>query len=140
MVKTALALRQDFVNCSHVIIADRDYSEVTRSYLLGAYYSWFKTFLFGGSNDVPITWHISFDCDDFARLFCALLQLAHYKNAGSNTEGVAVGEVHYIRESGSGHAIVCAYTDVGRIFIEPQTGQQIYLSNEEVASIFFVRF
>jgi hypothetical protein len=129
-----------FPGCPHIVTADRDYAEVKKSYLLGAYYSWFKNFLYGGGNDPTIVWDATFDCDDFARLFCALLQLAHFRNKRTNEEGVAVGEIHYMQDTGGGHAIVCAFTDEGRIFIEPQTGLEMKLSNNEIASIFLARF
>ncbi len=107
---------------------------------MGAYYSYFKNFLFGNKTESSIVWAPKFDCDDFARLFCALIMLAHFQSQGSAAEGVAVGEIHFIQRTGGGHAIVCAFTDQGRKFIEPQTGTILNLTDEEIASIFFARF
>lgn len=137
---TAVDIRLQFPQCGNIVTADRDYAEVKLSYLLGKYYSYFKTFLFGNRDESPIVWSPKFDCDDFARLFCALLMLAHFQSMGSAEEGVAVGEIHYVQTGGGGHAIVCAFTDQGRKFIEPQTGAILNLTNEEIASIFFARF
>jgi hypothetical protein len=136
----AAEIRASFPFCPHVITADRDYAEVKLSYLTGSFYSYFKNFLFGNSSESPIVWAPKFDCDDFARLFCALLMLGHFQSQGSAAEGVAVGEIHFIQRTGSGHAIVCAFTEQGRKFIEPQTGAILQLTDEEIASIFFVRF
>ena len=139
---TNLQIRLDWAHVVNFVSADRDYAEVKRSYLLGSYYTYFKTFLFGNRNESPVVWSPKFDCDDFARLFCALIMLAHFQGQGSAAEGVAVGEIHYFQKADptKGHAIVCAYTDAGRIFIEPQTGEELKLTNEEIRTVFFARF
>jgi hypothetical protein len=121
------------------IVADRTYAPVKKKYLLENFYDWYRKFMF--SQDV-IKWDSRFDCDDFAALYRSLIQLAHFQAKGNNDEGVAVGEVFFWQEGNpdKGHAINCGMTEEGLIFFEPQTGKQLHLSNEELASIFFVRF
>jgi hypothetical protein len=124
---------------TNIFCADRNYAEVKKDYLLKNFYNWYKGFLF---NQDVVRWDTRFDCDDFARSYSTLIQLAHFQAKGNNDEGVAVGEIffHINGDPTKGHAINCAFTEEGLIFIEPQNGTQLHLSNEEVNSIFFARF
>ena len=74
-----------------------------------------------------------YDCDDYARLYCAMAQMTSKGN-------IAIGEFWYMpSNSSSTHAVVVVCTSAGLHFIEPQTGCEIYLSKEEMNTCSFLR-
>ncbi len=104
-----------------------------------------------------------FDCDDFSRQFAFWTQLFYTKTViNKEMEAIAVSEIHYMKKSRVGaiklslplevdipipfyvyekHAINCiVLDDLSVIFVEPQSGQQEILSDEEIKSIYFCRF
>lgn len=116
--------------------ADQSYAEVNAD-ALPAYYDWFRSKLF----DLGVTrWNAKHDCDDFANLYADLLQLRFYLaqwEAGPipDAEALAVARYWYRPNAGlGGHAINAIATQRGLVFVEPQTGEVLKLSPNEVAS------
>ena len=84
----------------------------------------------------------SYDCDDFV---LAAHERASYLNRNDGKGGVAIGEFYYVRDIDSrGHAVNCAIYLSNNIpavlFIEPQTGDVIKLSVNEIESCVHWRF
>lgn len=128
---------------SRAVLADTDYACPTLRWLQGPFWDSFQADRWAKGLRV---WERKNDCDNFARAYAQHAQDCHAlsrrtQDADSSTEGLAVGEIFYTQEkSGGGHAIVCAFTDAGRLFIEPQNGLTLALTEREIDSIFFVRF
>lgn len=78
------------------------------------------------------------DCDDYSRGLCNAAQLTH--RDPTKGQAYAVGDFHYVTRDNKKHAIVIALTAEGWIFIEPQTAEEVYLTDQEVKSCFFLRF
>jgi hypothetical protein len=81
-----------------------------------------------------VQWSKKFDCEDFARTFKVLAQACHLKSRGQE-DGIAIGEIDYTQESGEYHCINVAFTDVGVVFMEPQSGKELKLTENEKNSI-----
>jgi hypothetical protein len=126
---------QSYFVC-RVWLPDASYTRPTLRWLQGAFWDAFREDRF---NKVG-RYSRKNDCDNFARAYAQLAQDCHAMSTGRDAEGLAVGEVFYITRKGEGHAIVCAFTDQGRKFIEPQTGRVIDLTENELLSCTFVRF
>lgn len=123
-------------NCPKTTFSDENFNIVQSSWLFDKFYHWFV----GELNRYGIqAWNKKFDCDDFASFFRILCQICHLKSNGT-TDGLAIGEVHYEQDNASFHAINVALTEKGPIFVEPQTGQQLFLTKNEEKSIYRVRF
>lgn len=109
------------------------------------------------------TYNTKFDCDDFSRQFAFWSQLFFARVViNKQMEAIAVAEVHYLKRTSvinikikipleieipipiftyEKHAInAIVLDDTSVIFIEPQTGKQEILSEEEIKSIYFCRF
>ncbi len=75
-----------------------------------------------------------FDCDNFSSQAYVLASDLSYGNKSQ----LAIGEIHYIKDSGIGHAInfiiVKGNRDYEILFLEPQNGQIIKLSEKEILS------
>jgi hypothetical protein len=88
------------------------------------------------------------DCDDFAELACFYARFLHRRtwNPGEERAAIAFGEFDYCREGlvQNGHAINCAIVfENGAprlVFMEPQSGKEVDLSQEEICSCFGVLF
>lgn len=84
------------------------------------------------------------DCDDFAE--CAVF-FAHYLHRHTPNRpaecALAFGEFWYQPSPATSHAInvvVCRVDDVLRlVFYEPQTAQQVHLTQKEISSCWYVR-
>jgi len=76
------------------------------------------------------------DCDDFS-LFCmSFARLWHRK---SQTNGsLPVGVMVYTKRGGERHMSIVAYADFNLVYIEPQNGEFLNLSREEISSCDFV--
>lgn len=112
---------------------DMTYAEVNSSALDG-YYDWFKSKLF----DLGVTnWDERQDCDDFANLYADFLQLKFYLaqwQPGTMPDAEALAVARYWYRPGAtsnGHAINAVATEKGILFIEPQTGKRLQLSDNE---------
>ena len=118
------------------IFADSTYACPKLQWLTGPFWTWFqKTRSDLGLNN----WTRNNDCDNWARAYAQSASDCHALTSDV-TEGLAVGEFYYVQATGGGHAIVCAFTDMGRVFIEPQTGKQLQLTPKEIETCSFVRF
>jgi len=118
-----------------LIYGDNDYAEVNSQWL-PHWYGLYRQRLF----DLGIVkWSVNFDCNRFADLYVSMAQACN-SAATFHAEAkpsLAIGTVWYRREdTGSLHAIVQAFTERGRIFVDPQTGKVVSLSSSEVGSIF----
>lgn len=120
-----------------IFITDADYARPTTNFLTGKFYNFYKNWLSEHNID---TWQAKWDCDNFSSTYYTFTQICH-ANAGRNEQGISVGEFFYkIGGNGTGHAINIAVTEKGVIFIEPQTGKEVGLSEEEMLSCPLVRF
>ena len=119
-------------------LADTDYYKVDKDWLLGPWYNYYKKLLSGLNIK---GWSEDFDCDNFADLYMATVQVCHKVN-NVDKGGLAVGVVWYVQDSGGGHAINVAVINAMSelLFIEPQSGEVLCLTNTEFRSIYFVRF
>lgn len=111
---------------------DTAYAQVNSATLPG-YYSDFRQALF----DEGVTkWDQRYDCNHFASYYVARAQAKFYLanfHSRSPAQTLALGVFWYNQGGiyGRGHAIVAAFTERGLIFIEPQTGQELHLSQAE---------
>lgn len=121
---------------AEIFISDADYAKPTAAWITGDFYNYYLNWL---EENGLSKWKETFDCDSFSSLFYAFAQACH-GNAGRKEQGIAVGEMFYKVDGGSGHAINIAITEKGIIFIEPQNGQRVMLSVSEMTSCWFVRF
>jgi len=126
-----------------VWFADASYARPTLAWLQGAFWNEFQRDRWAKGLK---TWTRKNDCDGFARAYAQLAQDCHAASQETGDgrqvtdEALAVGEIFYTQRTGGRHAIVCAFTDKGRTFIEPQNGQVIELTEGEVMSCTFARF
>jgi hypothetical protein len=122
-------------------IGDSNYA-VVNSQSLQSFYDNLSSIL---SEQGLVKWDSRFDCNHFSSLYIALAQskwaVAAW-NSNTPAQSLALAEIWYNRGGvkNNGHAIVLAVTENGPIYIEPQTGQQIILSEVEVNSIYFCRW
>lgn len=124
-----------------VVTADEQYAEVNSAWLK-AFYGDFRTVLF---REGVHEWSQRFDCDDFASFFVSLANIRFFSAAwGSSSpeQSLALGECWYFRDGvrNGSHAVVTALTERGLIHIEPQTGQELTLTDAELKSRFFLKF
>jgi len=122
---------------SNVHGCDRTYAPVDKHWLLYPYYKYYRKVLDGlGINN----WAENFDCDDWARLYRDLSMACHHA-ANGTTEGIAVGTFSYKKDGVYPHMINTAIVDDNKvIFIEPQTGLELILSQREKESCWAVYF
>ena len=139
-------LRVLFSRVPTVIVADRNYNLPTMTWLRGPFAKAFRAFMseYGTSK-----WRTTFDCDDFARAYQLLAQMCHTQTGIAEermqAEGIAIGRVYYMMDSGGGHAINVVVTadnqGINTIkYMEPQTCKALYLSDRELSSRWFVEF
>jgi hypothetical protein len=121
------------------LTADATYAKPTLRWLRDVLWPYFKDDRHAKG---LLTWTRRNDCDNFARAYAQAAADCHGANSGDASEGLAVGEFWYVgKEHVKGpHAIVVAFTDEGKVFIEPQSGQRIALTPEEENSCFLVKF
>ena len=119
-------------------MADSTYA-VIKADALPDYYRWFRETL---RTIGILRWDEKFDCDNFARMYADLMAARFYGSlweGGSvpKAESPAVAVFWYRPNCGPvGHAIVRLATDKGLIAIEPQTGEVLTLTENEIASRF----
>ncbi len=134
-----------------LIVCDNDYWLPSRKFvenkLLPIYRSYIDTHKIVYSN--------KFDCDDFSRYFCVFSQQLYINLViNKNMQAIAVADIHFVREmsilalvmnttwtADAKHAInMILLDDLTVMFIEPQTGNEIKLTDKEKASIYFCKF
>lgn len=117
-------------------IGDKSYAQVN-SAALPAFYKAFRNDL---HRKGVVRWDERFSCKHFAGLFVEMAQVQYFNEAWK-TDGpaaLAIGAVWYVRDNGRGpHALVCALTERGRLYIEPQSGECVTLSEAEERSVYF---
>jgi hypothetical protein len=117
---------------------DSHYAQVNREWL-PVYWAEWRDELWRKHS--VVNWDSRFDCNHFAAKFVADANVTFYlSNFHSNTraQSLALAVIYYRPASmDTAHALVQAHTQHGREFFEPQTGQFVQLSADEVASVFF---
>ena len=139
-------IRQELRNCA-LRIGDRTYAAVKKSFMIEDvldrkdFYSYYKKVL--EALQIP-DWREDFDCDDFAMLFKIVSSALHRhakKVHKDKPESPAVGLMWYTTRKGTGHAInVCIGEGYKIFFLEPQTGEELCLTDQEKRSCYFVLF
>lgn len=90
-----------------------------------------------------VKWDGRYDCNHSASLYIALAQAKFAVAAWHSStpaQTLALAEYWYRLDRGGGHAIVAADTDRGLLFIEPQTGQIVTLSQVERNSAYLIKW
>jgi hypothetical protein len=124
------------------ITGDTAYAEVNSAWLK-SFYPEFRAEIF---RQGVVEWDERFDCNHFASYYVALAQTRFFIAAwGKSTpaQTLALGTFWYFPKRsrpGNGHAIVCALTERGLLFIEPQSGKELTLTAEERASVMLTAF
>lgn len=124
-----------------LILKDTTYAEVSSTWL-ASYYDDFRKTLF---REGVVRWEETFDCDDFVSFYVSLAAVRFFNATWSSplkAEALAIGEYWYRPEGGkgAGHAIVTALTERGQIYIEPQSGKEVYPTAAEKLSRYLVKF
>lgn len=123
------------------LLPDQGYSQVSSAFLK-SYYAAFRADLF--SKGIA-GWEGRFDCNKFATAYASGAQMQFYRETFHSripAQALAIGEVWYLPAwaNGGAHAINVAVTERGVLFIEPQTGNEVILTNAERRSIYYCRF
>jgi|GEM_PF-2073154 hypothetical protein len=91
-----------------------------------------------------VRWNERFDCNRFVELFIALAQARFYResfHSDTPARALAMGPYWYVRDGGqSAHAVVQVLTERGRIFVDPQSGEEVQLTRAETALAYFQFF
>lgn len=117
-------------------IGDAAYAEL-RADALPLLYENFRALL---SRQGLVRWDDRFDCNKFAALYVSLAQVDYAVEAWhsrSAARSLALAPIWYTRDTGGRHAIVQAITEQGAVFIDPQNGRRLVLSDPEIRSIYF---
>ena len=139
------------INIPSIYAPDANYVLYSLNYIKGEGYEKFKKWLFRRG---ILGWRPTFDCDNYAEAFRVFLQIVHTKaqkgkDDNSTKQSVAIGVIWYERDGRGGHAVNVVVSkiedeSVERTeslvvkFIEPQTGEELELTNSEKETIFFV--
>lgn len=120
--------------------ADDTYDQVCRAWL-DVFFKDYRDTLF---REGVVQWEPTFDCDNFAAFYVTLANLRHFTatwGKANAAQSLALAEYWY-RPQGraAGHAIVLALTEYGQVFIEPQSGREIQLSDLEKQTRYLVKF
>ena len=114
------------------IINDRDYAQPTSKWVKNVYIPWYRDTM----NAIGMMEYTnSSDCDKHATLFKIMAQICHKRTGTSKAQSLTIAEIHYITSGTSEHAINCIMCSDDVIFIEPQTGMEVYLSQKQKDSI-----
>jgi hypothetical protein len=139
-VANTYALEAALTRFSRVQLADDNYVLPTRKYVNDVILVAYSKFV----ADNRLSYSSRFDCDDYARLFAMFASLCNNLDGPAGYQGIAVGELWYMKEELIGkttHAInVIVTSDQEVIFIEPQSGNLIHLSDAEIKSVKLIRF
>ncbi len=135
------------IDISKIYTNDFTYWRPSKDFVNSFIYPFYKNFL--DENKAPYS--AKFDCDDFSRTFCTISQL-YFLHTESNRfeQGISIGELYFKRdpdysiipfESPKNHAINVVIIDTGEvIFFEPQNGQEVMLTENEIKSIYLIKF
>jgi hypothetical protein len=121
-----------------IFIADATFSVPTERWVTRNFKKYFKKVM---NVHHTYVWTKAHDCDNFATAYRMYMQFLHSEQSNHDSESIAVCEMHYKIDNAGYHAINAVIVDNYRvIFIEPQTGNKVNLSNQEKRSCYFVRF
>ena len=136
---TAAEIRAQFPSWVPVILADASYGVPTVRWLGEQFWPWYQRQRWNLGLD---KWERRNDCDNHARAYAQYAADCHALTGSGAGEGLAVGEFFYVATSHvqGPHAINVAFTDEGKVYLEPQTGRRLTLAPSEELSCFHVRF
>ena len=167
MKKTAKIKKEEisqfFPSIEKPLFTDVSYAMFTKDFLLGEGYNGYKKWLslagLKSRSGKLALWRSSWDCDNLSFSFRTYMNMLHARenthtfterfNKGvenaSDAEGVAVGVIFYEIQKRAHHAINVAITtsvtgDLIPLFIEPNNGAHVNLTQEEKDSIWYVNF
>lgn len=129
-------------NGSFPLTGDNTYAIVNYDWLFEFYKVW-RSEIF--AQDV-VQWDDKFDCNKFASSYISRAQIEYFKETWGKDkpQALALAEIWYVdKEINSKqyrHAIVAALTNKGLIFLEPQTGERLMLTEKQQASIYLKKF
>lgn len=135
--ESRLTLAELMLRTGPAITGDQTFQLITKPEL-DSLYQEFRDELF--RKDL-VRWDTRFDCNQFASYFVSLGKIRHYARnwySRDRAQSVALGFVWYHPDGnapGTNHAIVCAVSPEGVLYLEPQTGRYLSLSPAEVQSI-----
>lgn len=125
---------------SKIYASDADYSIPTKGWVTRNFKKYFKKKM-RSDPTLGMIWKEKHDCDNFATAYRMYMQALHSKQPGKSGESIAVAEMWFMQDGVGGHAInMVIVDDYQVIFIEPQTGDEIKLSNKEKKTCWFVRY
>lgn len=118
--------------------SDRSYVCIDKNWLLITYKFEFRRFC----NKYLLKYRPeAFDCDNFARCYANYLDILHSATPDAPVCGIAIAEFHYVTDAGGGHAINLAICNNKEfVFIEPQTCDEVILTQTEICNAQFIRF
>lgn len=140
-------LRQHFGKTNIFITGDRKYWLPSKEWIES-----FVVFYKGMLEKNKVTYSKQFDCEDFAMLFKVMASKCFVDTITTDCDGIAIGEYWYYPDinvylqlvSGivlEGHAINAIILDTGDvIYIEPQTGNIVKLTDSEKSKPYFIKF
>ncbi len=131
-----LLLNQEGFRKANKVITDATYARPTSGYMLGKFYEFYRAWLTEHSLGV---WKEKYDCDNFASTFYTFAQICHFKS-NRPEQGIAVGELYYRQDTGGGHVINMSVTERGLILIEPQTGKEVEITDNEKSNTVLIHF
>lgn len=141
VIHTDLALRVllHVPTTAQFYAADVDYAQVNSQWVQKYWSQWRDATFARGL----IRWNDWFDCNKFADLFVIDAQLAYAKRGRKVAESLAVGVLHYrpsmVWGATADHAIVVFLTEKGRIYMDPQNGEIMNLTDQEIKNTYYVR-
>jgi hypothetical protein len=119
---------------------DEVYAEVNSQWLR-QYYQEFRSELHRLG---VMEWDERFDCNRFTELYVGLAQARFFRetfHSRTPARALAIGPFWYVRDNGRGsHAVVQALTERGRIFIDPQSGEEVQLTTSESTTFAYFQF
>ena len=128
------------VRTSTHYFGDEAYAEVNSAWL-ARFYDDFRSELFRLG---VVGWNERFDCNRFTEFYIGLAQARFYResfHSATKARALAIGPYWYLRENGHGsHAVIQVLTERGRIFIDPQTGDEVSLTPRETSLAYFQFF
>jgi len=123
-----------------IFVSDANYSIPTKKWVTRNYKKYFRRKM-GADTTLGMVWKEKHDCDNFATAYRMFMQALHSKQPGKSGESIAVAEIWFMQGGVGGHAInMVIVDDYQPLFIEPQSGDEIRLSNKEKISCWFVRY
>lgn len=129
---------------SPISFGTTDYAQPTRGWL-DTFYPWFKGVL--GSQGMD-AWAPRWSCREFTAAYCSLAALAWAKTPGvpGDLTSLAVAPYWFKPDAsrgmptGEGHAIAACLVGGFPVFIDPQNGNEWFITPSELSSRYFCCF